>query len=79
MCAPSCPDINNISPPPLLACRSLGQVETVSVIDLRASWLLAGHYLAPVTTAEALVFPLLGHFLLGLLPSLPFLEFEFLC
>lgn len=64
-------------PPPLLACGPLGQVETVSVIDLWATRLLTGHYLAPVAAAEALVLPLLGYHLLCLLlhgyPLLPFL------
>lgn len=49
------------------------------MIDLRATRLLTGHYLAPVTAAEALVFPLLGHYLLCLLLHgdlpLPFLLF----
>lgn len=61
------PYISSTSPPPLLACRPLGQVETVSVIDLWATRLFTRHYLAPVTTAEALVFPLLCNFLLCLL------------
>lgn len=67
----------------LLACRPLGQIETVSVVDLRATWLLTGNDLPPVTTAETLVLPLFSHFLLGFLlhgdPSLPFLQFRFLC
>lgn len=49
------------------------------MIDLRASRLLARHDLAPVAAAEALVLPLLGHYLLCLLlpgdPPLPFLRF----
>lgn len=61
-----------------LACRPLGQVETVGVIDLGASRPLAGDDLAAVAAAEALVLPLLGHHLLGLLlpgdPPLPFLQ-----
>lgn len=52
------------------------------MIDLRAAWLLTGHYLPPITTAEALVLPLLHHFWLGFLLhgdfSLPFLQFHFL-
>lgn len=61
-----------------LACRPLGQVEAVGVVDLRASRLLAGDDLAAVAAAEALVLPLLGHDLLRLLlprdPPPPFLQ-----
>lgn len=61
-----------------LACRPLGQVETVGVVDLGASRPLAGDDLAAVAAAEALVLPLLGHHLLRFLlagdPPLPFLQ-----
>lgn len=72
-------DVHQTSLPFLLACRPLGQVQTVSMIDLGATRLFTGHYLAPITTAEALVFTLLGHFLFclflhGDLP-LSFLQF----
>lgn len=52
------------------------------MIDLWAARLLTGNYLTPVTTAEALIFPLLGHLLFGLLLhsalTFSFLRFHFL-
>lgn len=67
-----------ISLPPLLACRPLGQVQTVCVIDLGAARLFTGHDLTPVSTAEAVVLTLLGHFLFCLFlhgdPPLSFLQ-----
>ncbi len=48
-----------------LTCRSLGEIEAVGVVNLRTARPLTGHNLSSISTAKALIFPLLDYFLLG--------------
>lgn len=43
-----------------LTCRSLGQIQTVGMIDLRATGLLTRHNLPSITTVETIILSLLG-------------------
>lgn len=52
-------------------CWSLGQIETVSMVNFRAAWLLAGDELTSIPTAETLILSLLCDFTLA--PALPML------
>lgn len=52
-------------------CRSLGQIETVCMVNFWAAWLLTGDKLASIPTAETLILALLCDFTLG--PALPLL------
>lgn len=52
-------------------CWSLGQIETVCMVNFWAAWLLAGDELAGITATKTLIFPLLCDFTLG--PALPLL------
>lgn len=54
-----------------LPCWSLGQIETVSMVNFRAAWLLAGDELTSIPTAETLILSLLCDFTLA--PALPVL------
>lgn len=42
-------------------CRSLGEVETVCVVDFGTSRFFTGHHLSPVSTAEAFILSLFRH------------------
>lgn len=43
-----------------LTCRSLGQIQTVGMIDLRTAGLLTRHNLPSITTVETFILSLLG-------------------
>lgn len=62
-----------------LTCRSLRQIQTVSMVDLGAARLLTRHNLPSITTEETFILPLLGDLQLALtLPRNLFLQFPHL-